>query len=1306
MPSFRSSRRVTGLKDSDYDHEISLVNHDNRGSPSTESLSRPTRASTGSQLLRDEDTTGSHDAEPNGNRSTEHNTDQDASTSGRSAEPEQSQQSKAAGHRSAPTLEPQTTTATTAPSIEVEEPTPMEGTMPGRSSSQRRRPATADRETAIDVLWENERGCFVCRVALFSGKALGNLDPSPWTNQFHKTSPTTTKTAQVPDPSWEWVWPEWKIHREEGVAMDEFGWEYSFMFSKRYSWHGPKWWNSFVRRRCWVRKRIKKKPEDISEDPHMLNSDYFTVTPANHSRSSSVARSRRESVSKASVQTSVAEEKQDIEDVWTLMAVLRGSRIDREKIEAFENYLAHAKDNLEHLQEEMHDVMGIFVFQASRRLLLSRLSQIYDEAVVADEEKHEDADKAKEREERRKHLAAAIKHADEEVKRLSYWSDVKGLAENGEAKHAVAEDEGWNKGWEGVDQSGPAQPNSGALPVRPSAVETPTPRSRIEDEEANHGINPTCDTAVNTTLEVPTVEDEKIKTPPRFENLTLGDGPDTKPKETRKPTTLHPLDTIGERRKPVEYLLKDASERKFKRPNKTGPTQVQHDSILVTPTIRYQPQRESRASVQRFHQSITRQIWLETVRQVKKGSFSNWRNTLDLLRRQTRPVKGPWQRNVRKITVGVELAYTLLHDVDQTIWDIHEQTRCHIEMRWPKDKEGTLSEVGYLFLSGDEDALEHASREISRLAARADSTISIEGAIGSNFSTTRRDEVAGAKNETVWKSSEAEQRPAYMREYSHKHKYESIPKPKEWTPDSFLAYITAITNARITTHDKYKMYGAGPAADNAALKLLFSAFTDESSRHARSRRAFKQALRFIELRGNAYRNHARDLFQSQRDAPFSMDTGVFNIMLENCAKLKDLRNFHGVLGMMISYGCQPNAKTWALYMEMIESKQIIQHVLRLMHSLGLLLDPGVVPLVTKQLVTEDIRKLEHNWPGIRSFLETLTAKYGTGWSSRPVMHAIMNELGRMGNFASCCDLWDIMAESRNTFPTTLTLNTMLQHAKTQRHLIFATAALEKAHKHFVAMNEQSYHILFFLAFRLDRPNAMGVIWRYACIAGRTSSDMRNQISNWRYGVNPENVLQHAIEPNAKAHAAPSALPTWFDQDVTGPNQVNGARISKATHEYFREHKMRPWYPLHQLLSWAWEADGKIIAAVKKAKRQSLQHSPPMPLRTVTTPGIMVMYQRNGKGLRTHHMQLKIEHVAATDDLPPSSVDGDDQITSSSVNEDKTTMVPIEGITIPSTKEGQPSSSVDTDSQPSPSVDNYKTTIVPTDGLTIPAIQDV
>ncbi|KAF6845201.1 meiotically up-regulated 65 protein [Colletotrichum musicola] len=465
MPSFRSSRRVQGLKDSDYDHEINLVNHDDRvASPSLEAPGDGPRASTGSRLLREEEpgeeNETNHDAENNGSAEAGHDP-------AASREPEtqpSSRQSQDKKRRKVPVLDPGATTRTGAPSIEVEEPTPHEAPMAVQQASRRERPSTAERESAIDVLWENERGCICCGIALFSGKALGNLDPSPWTNQFHKTSPTTTKTAQVPDPTWEWAWPEWRVHREEGVELDNVGWEYSFMFTKKFSWHGPKWWNSFVRRRAWVRKRVKKKPEDVSEDPHMLNSDYFTVTPANHSRSSSVAASRRESISKASTQTSAPEEKSDIEDVWTLMAVLRAARIDREKIEAVENYLAHANDNLENLQDEMHDIMGIFVFQASRRLLLSRLTQIYDEALTGAQNQQ---DESGDLEARKKHLAAAIKHADEEVKRLSYWSDVKGLAENGEAKHAVEEGEGWNETWQGVDQSGPAHVNSGALPGSP-----------------------------------------------------------------------------------------------------------------------------------------------------------------------------------------------------------------------------------------------------------------------------------------------------------------------------------------------------------------------------------------------------------------------------------------------------------------------------------------------------------------------------------------------------------------------------------------------------------------------------------------------------------------------------------------------------------------------------------------------------------------------------------------------------------------------------------------------------------------------
>lgn len=62
----------------------------------------------------------------------------------------------------------------TAPSGEIISP---------RTSNwdNRSRPRSREqRETAIDILYENERGGFFCGVGLFASAALGGLDPTPW----------------------------------------------------------------------------------------------------------------------------------------------------------------------------------------------------------------------------------------------------------------------------------------------------------------------------------------------------------------------------------------------------------------------------------------------------------------------------------------------------------------------------------------------------------------------------------------------------------------------------------------------------------------------------------------------------------------------------------------------------------------------------------------------------------------------------------------------------------------------------------------------------------------------------------------------------------------------------------------------------------------------------------------------------------------------------------------------------------------------------------------------------------------------
>lgn len=154
----------------------------------------------------------------------------------------------------------------------------------------------------------------------------------------------------------------------------------------------------------------------------------------------------------------MAEVKPDIDDIETLLETLKFARIDREKLEATENYLQNAMD-LSRLPEEMHEIMSLFIFQASRRLLLSHLMAIYEDTKKTLEQT-DDADLR----DRKEALQSALTHADEEVRKLAYWSDVKKMAERGESKGAVDGDKGWCEDWEGIDQSGPEVPNHGKLP--------------------------------------------------------------------------------------------------------------------------------------------------------------------------------------------------------------------------------------------------------------------------------------------------------------------------------------------------------------------------------------------------------------------------------------------------------------------------------------------------------------------------------------------------------------------------------------------------------------------------------------------------------------------------------------------------------------------------------------------------------------------------------------------------------------------------------------------------------------------------
>lgn len=78
----------------------------------------------------------------------------------------------------------------------------------GRMAAQEA-PEQAGEKMEWDVLYENQRGMLFFGIPKFSSRTLMQWDPSPWTDRWSQNSPYNVFNAQLPDPSWRWVYPEW-----------------------------------------------------------------------------------------------------------------------------------------------------------------------------------------------------------------------------------------------------------------------------------------------------------------------------------------------------------------------------------------------------------------------------------------------------------------------------------------------------------------------------------------------------------------------------------------------------------------------------------------------------------------------------------------------------------------------------------------------------------------------------------------------------------------------------------------------------------------------------------------------------------------------------------------------------------------------------------------------------------------------------------------------------------------------------------------------------------------------------------------
>jgi hypothetical protein len=209
-----------------------------------------------------------------------------------------------------------------------------------------------EEDAVIDMLYENQRGWWLFGIPRFSSKTLLNFDPKPWLNSHKKPSPVNITNAQVPDPSWEWAWTSWYVDMSRDV--DEEGWEYSFWFSDGTAWHGTHpWGHSWVRRRRWLRKRVRREAQKGTEPGHTFTSEYFTIHPTKAPSLSSSFIVDSQAKQNLAIAEHYLEDPEDVRDIASLLNSLKRAKIDREKIVLVRHFIDNGGDDLHYLGEHV-----------------------------------------------------------------------------------------------------------------------------------------------------------------------------------------------------------------------------------------------------------------------------------------------------------------------------------------------------------------------------------------------------------------------------------------------------------------------------------------------------------------------------------------------------------------------------------------------------------------------------------------------------------------------------------------------------------------------------------------------------------------------------------------------------------------------------------------------------------------------------------------------------------------------------------------------------------------------------------------
>ena len=322
-------------------------------------------------------------------------------------------------------------------------------------------------------------------------------------------------------------------------------------------------------------------------------------------------------------------------------------------------------------------------------------------------------------------------------------------------------------------------------------------------------------------------------------------------------------------------------------------------------------------------------------------------------------------------------------------------------------------------------------------------------------------------------------------------KYEDVPRPEEWTPGSFEEYIKKLVYGRIRTHLVMPLYNptrdpkVGDFAldpDGIRIGLIMNAFKDPEARSSITAPVLKLALAFMSPRGGHY-TEAIELFRLAEDWGLPMDTELFNVMLDGVIVRSDHRSFYKVLRTMKAGFFHANARTWLLFLQLVQKDDIRREVVVAMYNMKMMTDPAVCTAVAGTMASLDANTAMRSGRTLDEFLDEqklrYDIKYDAGWLSYEDLNRILSEFFLLkGHLKPSPQSYAGLLRMGPNGPREMdisTLNLLLDYGAMFQHWEAVFDALRLMEKYGLEPNWDSYIYLLRLAAETSSPHALGAI---------------------------------------------------------------------------------------------------------------------------------------------------------------------------------------------------------------------------------------